>query len=138
MAKLGRLVAGTNDRVRAAIAAGVPDAVRGWSIGQLRERLAQPDEVELRLAVLYAGPTGTDDDPSVRPSGSAAVRTRGGAGGEGNDGLLGSEQSELAAAGQPGTAAAASEWGSDPGLCRAAIRRCRRHRLRCGGACAGG
>ena len=65
--KLGRLVVGTNDRVRAAIAVGVPDAVRGWSIGQLRERLAQPDEVELRLAVLYAGPTGTDDDASVWP-----------------------------------------------------------------------
>ena len=67
LAKLGRLVVGTNDRVRAAIAVGAPEAVRGWSIGQLRERLAQPDGVELRLAVLYAGPTGTDADASVWP-----------------------------------------------------------------------
>ena len=64
-AKLGRLVVGTNDRVRAAIAVGVPPAVRGWSVGQLRERLAEPDGVELRLALLYAGPTGTNADASI-------------------------------------------------------------------------
>ena len=66
-AKLGRLVVGTNDRVRAAIAVGVPPAVRGWSVGQLKERLAELDGVELRLALLYAGPTGTDDGASVWP-----------------------------------------------------------------------
>lgn len=71
--KLGRLVVGTSDRVRAAIAVGVPDAVREWSVGDLRERLAAPDGVELRLAVLYAGPTGTAEGASVWPeSGSVA------------------------------------------------------------------
>ena len=65
--KLGRLVVGTTDRVRAVIAVGVPDEVKGWSIDQLRECLAQPDGVELRLAVLYAGPSGTDADASVWP-----------------------------------------------------------------------
>ena len=66
--KLGRLVVGTTDRVRAAIAVGVPDAVREWSTGYLRERLAQPDGVELRLAVLYAGPTGTGEGASIWPA----------------------------------------------------------------------
>ena len=66
--KLGRLVVGTSDRVRAAIAVGVPDAVREWSVGDLRERLAAPDGVELRLAVLYAGPTGTAEGASVWPA----------------------------------------------------------------------
>ena len=65
--KLGRLIAGTTDRVRAAIAVGAPEEVRGWSTDQLRERLAQPDGVALRLAVLYAGPSGTDADASVWP-----------------------------------------------------------------------
>ncbi len=65
--KLGRLIAGTTDRVRAAIAVGAPEEVKGWSIDRLRERLAQPDGVELRLAVLYAGPSGTDADASVWP-----------------------------------------------------------------------
>ena len=65
--KLGRLVVGTADRVRAAIAVGVPEEVRGWSTDQLRARLAQPDGVELRLAVLYAGPSGTDAGASVWP-----------------------------------------------------------------------
>ena len=65
--KLGRLIAGTTDRVRAAIAVGAPEEVRGWSTDQLRARLAQPDGVELRLAILYAGPSGTDADASVWP-----------------------------------------------------------------------
>ena len=65
--KLGRLIAGTADRVRAAIAVGAPEEVRGWSTDQLRARLAQPDGVALRLAVLYAGPSGTDADASVWP-----------------------------------------------------------------------
>ena len=65
--KLGRLVVGTADRVRAAIAVGVPEEVRGWSTDQLRARLAQPDGVALRLAVLYAGPSGTDADASIWP-----------------------------------------------------------------------
>ena len=65
--KLGRLIAGTTDRVRAAIAVGAPEEVKGWSIDHLRERLAQPDGVALRLAVLYAGPTGTDENASVWP-----------------------------------------------------------------------
>ena len=66
--KLGRLIAGTTDRVRAAIAVGAPEEVRGWSTDRLRERLARPDGVELRLAVLYAGPTGTDENASVWPA----------------------------------------------------------------------
>ena len=66
--KLGRLIAGTTDRVRAAIAVGAPEEVKGWSIDRLRERLAQPDGVALRLAVLYAGPSGTDADASVWPA----------------------------------------------------------------------
>ena len=65
--KLGRLIAGTTDRVRAAIAVGAPEEVRGWSTDQLRARLAQPDGVALRLAILYAGPSGTDADASVWP-----------------------------------------------------------------------
>ena len=65
--KLGRLIAGTTDRVRAAIAVGAPEEVRGWSGDRLRERLAQPDGVALRLAVLYAGPSGTDASASVWP-----------------------------------------------------------------------
>ena len=65
--KLGRLIAGTTDRVRAAIAVGAPEEVKGWSIDRLRERLAQPDGVALRLAVLYAGPSGADADASVWP-----------------------------------------------------------------------
>ena len=66
--KLGRLIVGTTDRVRAAIAVGAPEEVRGWSTDQLRARLAQPDGVALRLAVLYAGPTGTDENASVWPA----------------------------------------------------------------------
>ena len=65
--KLGRLIAGTTDRVRAAIAVGAPEEVRGWSTDQLRARLAQPDGVALRLAILYAGPSGTDAGASVWP-----------------------------------------------------------------------
>ena len=65
--KLGRQVVGTPHPVRAAIAVGVPNEVSGWSPDYLKERLAQPAGVALRLAILYSGPTGTDDDASVWP-----------------------------------------------------------------------
>ena len=52
--RLGRLVRGTPFPVRSAIAVGAPLEIRGWSNDQLRERLAQPEGLELRYSVLSA------------------------------------------------------------------------------------
>ena len=64
--KLGRQVAGTSLPVRSAIAVGAPDEIRHWSIDQLRERLAQPGGVELRMAVLSAYVEGNEEEVTVR------------------------------------------------------------------------
>lgn len=50
--KLGKQIQGTTDRLRSAIAVGVPDEVRGWSDDQLRNQLDQPAGLTLRYAVL--------------------------------------------------------------------------------------
>ena len=67
--RLGRLVSGTPFPVRSAIAVGAPNEIRNWSNGQLLDRLAEPNGLELRYAVLSANIAGgsteidvTDDD----------------------------------------------------------------------------
>ncbi len=70
--RLGKLVAGTARRARAAIAVGVPVEVRGWSPEYLRERLAQPDGLTLRCAILSVNITGEEiDQPEIKSSGIA-------------------------------------------------------------------
>ena len=73
--KLGRHVVGTPFPVRSTIAVGAPLEIRGWSTDYLRERLAEPDSVELRLAVLSANVEGseteialTDADVAIWPA----------------------------------------------------------------------
>ena len=73
--RLGRLVTGTPFPVRSAIAVGAPLEIRGWSNDQLRERLAQPEGLELRYAILSANIEGneteialTEEDVSYWPA----------------------------------------------------------------------
>jgi hypothetical protein len=73
--KLGRLVSGTAFPVRSVIAVGAPSEIRNWSNDELRERLAQPDGLELRCAILSANVRGdeteadlADADVSVWPA----------------------------------------------------------------------
>ena len=67
--RLGKLVDGTARRARSAIAVGVPDGVREWSPAVLHERLAQPDGVTLRCAILSANITGEEiDQPEIDAS----------------------------------------------------------------------
>ncbi len=73
--KLGRWVSGTPFPVRSAIAVGAPSEIRNWSNDELRERLAQPDGLELRYAILSANIRGdetevdlSDADVSVWPA----------------------------------------------------------------------
>ena len=63
--RLGRQVAGTSSPVRSAIAVGAPTEIRRWSNDQLRERLAQPEGIELRFAVLSANIAGTETEVSL-------------------------------------------------------------------------
>ena len=56
--RLGREVAGTPDRVRSAIAIGAPAEAQRWSDAELHRRLAQPDAVTLKLALLSANVQG--------------------------------------------------------------------------------
>ena len=72
--KLGHRVVGMPSPVRSAIAVGAPPEARGWSVGQLRAALAEPDAVPLRMILLSAsvrGDEGTvelsDADISVWP-----------------------------------------------------------------------
>ena len=60
--RLGRLVTGTPFPVRSAIAVGAPLEIRGWSNDQLRERLAQPEGLELRYAILSANIEGNETE----------------------------------------------------------------------------
>ena len=73
--KLGRWVSGTPFPVRSAIAVGAPSEIRNWSNDELWERLAQPDGLELRYAILSANIRGdetevdlSDADVSVWPA----------------------------------------------------------------------
>ena len=75
LSRLGRWVTGTPFPVRSAIAVGAPLEIRGWSNYQLRERLAQPDGLKLRYAILSASIEGneteielTDGDVSYWPA----------------------------------------------------------------------
>ena len=73
--KLGRHVVGTTLPVRSTIAVGAPPEIRGWSNDYLRERLAEPDGVTLKFAVLSANIEGseteialTDADVAIWPA----------------------------------------------------------------------
>ena len=73
--KLGRHVVGTTLPVRSTIAVGAPLEIRGWSNDYLRERLAEPDGVTLKFAVLSANVAGneteialTDADVAIWPA----------------------------------------------------------------------
>ena len=63
--KLGRSVVGTPFPVRSAIAVGAPTEIRRWSNDQLQERLAQPEGVELRYAILSANVEGNEPEVSL-------------------------------------------------------------------------
>ena len=66
-ARLGKLVAGTARRARAAIAVGVPDEVRDWSPEYLRDRLAQPDGLMLQCSILSSNINGDEiDQPEIK------------------------------------------------------------------------
>ncbi|MCY4414829.1 MAG: hypothetical protein OXE87_00735 [Chloroflexi bacterium] len=72
--KLGRLVSGTPLPVRSTVAVGAPTEVRSWTNDQLRQRLAEPNGLELRYAVLSSSIQGgntevslTDDDVAYWP-----------------------------------------------------------------------
>ena len=58
--RLGKRVAGTTFPIRSAIAIGAPVEVRNWPDSQLRERLAQPEGIELKYAILSANIQGTE------------------------------------------------------------------------------
>lgn len=64
--KLGRQVAGTWWPVRSAIAVGVPSEVRDWSNIELRERLRQPDGIELQYVVLSTYVRGGEGEIIIR------------------------------------------------------------------------
>ena len=72
--RLGRQVVGATLPARSVIAVGAPAEIRRWSNDYLRRRLAEPDGVTLKLAVLSASVAGdetevalTDADVDVWP-----------------------------------------------------------------------
>ena len=69
VSRLGKLVEGTVRRARSAIAVGAPIEARQWSTAELRERLARPDGLALRCAILSANITGDElDQPEIAES----------------------------------------------------------------------
>ena len=58
--RLGKSVVGTTFPIRSAIAIGAPVEVRNWPDSQLRERLAQPEGIELKYAILSANIQGDE------------------------------------------------------------------------------
>ena len=66
--RLGKRVANTTFTVRSTIAIGAPPEVRHFTDDQLRELLAQPDGVELKLAILSANVEGTEGELNLSDS----------------------------------------------------------------------
>ena len=63
--RLGKSVAGMPGLVRSAIAVGVPSEVRRWSSGLLKERLAQPNGLELQYVILSSDISGDLQEPPL-------------------------------------------------------------------------
>ena len=59
--RLGKVLIGTTDPIRSAIAIGAPPELRGLSDPQLAERLADPYAVELKYALLSANIRGDEE-----------------------------------------------------------------------------
>ena len=59
--RLGKVLIGTTDPIRSAIAIGAPPELRGLSDQQLAERLADPYAVELKYALLSANIRGDEE-----------------------------------------------------------------------------